>query len=381
MTAPASARRPRGAVLRTTTGERGERVLTMEGRLDGASTARLWREATAAARSAGDGALVVEADGVEYCDGAGAALLAAIEELAEQGGGRFELRGLRDDLRELVAMVAPSKREAPPPPPEPSFLVRLGRGGVQVGRELRRLVSFTGEAVVALAMVARHPRQLRVRDTIAIAERAGLGAIPIVVGVGFLLGLILAFQGAIPMKRFAAEIFVADLLGLSMLRELGPLMAAILLTARSGSAFAAEIGTMKVNEEIDALTTMGLEPVRFLVVPRVLAAMAVVPALAMATSLSGLAGGLLVYRSLGFPTVTFVNRVVDMVEPFDVAGGLMKAMVFGVIVAAVGCMRGIDTGQGAQAVGISTTSAVVTGIVAIAIADGIFAIVFYVLGI
>ncbi len=368
-------------MLRTTTGESGERVLTIEGRLDGASTARLWREATAAARSAGNRALVVEADGVDYCDGAGAALLAAIEELAESGGGRFELRGLRDDLRELVALVAPSKREAAPPPAEPSFVVRLGRGGVQGGRELRRLVSFTGEAVVALAMVARHPRQLRVRDTIAIAERAGIGAIPIVVGVGFLLGLILAFQGAIPMKRFAAEIFVADLLGLSMLRELGPLMAAILLTARSGSAFAAEIGTMKVNEEIDALTTMGLEPVRFLVVPRVLAAMAVVPALAMATSLSGLLGGLLVYRSLGFPTVTFVNRVVDMVEPFDVVGGLLKAMVFGIIVAAVGCLRGIDTGQGAQAVGISTTSAVVTGIVAIAITDGIFAIVFYVLGI
>lgn len=379
MTAPA--RRNRGAVLRTTTGEHGERVLTLEGRLDGSSTARLWREATAAARSSGDRALVVDAAGVDYCDGAGAALLAAIEELAEDGGGGFELRGLRDDLRELVALVAPSKREAAPPPPAPSYLVRLGRGGVQVGRDLRRLVSFTGEAVVALAMVARHPRQLRVRDTIAIAERAGIGAIPIVVGVGFLLGLILAFQGAIPMKRFAAEIFVADLLGLSMLRELGPLMAAILLTARSGSAFAAEIGTMKVNEEIDALTTMGLEPVRFLVVPRVLAAMAVVPALAMATSLSGLVGGLMVYRSLGFPTVTFVNRVVDMVEPFDVAGGLMKAMVFGILVAGVGCLRGIDTGQGAQAVGISTTSAVVSGIVAIAITDGIFAIMFYVLGI
>ena len=381
MTAPAPVGRRRGAVLRTTTGERGECVLTLEGRLDGSSTARLWREATAAARSAGNRTLVVEAGGVDYCDGAGAALLAAIEELADDGGGSFELRGLRDDLRELVALVAPSKGGAAAPTPAPSFLVRLGRSSLQMGRDLRRLVSFTGEAVLALAAVARHPRQLRVRDTIAIAERAGIGAIPIVVGVGFLLGLILAFQGAIPMKRFAAEIFVADLLGLSMLRELGPLMAAILLTARSGSAFAAEIGTMKVNEEIDALTTMGLEPVRFLVVPRVLAAMAVVPALAMATSLSGLLGGLLVYRSLGFPTVTFVNRVVDMVEPFDVFGGLLKAMVFGILVAAVGCMRGIDTGQGAQAVGISTTSAVVTGIVAIAITDGIFAIVFYVLGI
>src|SRR5690606_38149148 len=168
---------------------------------------------------------------------------------------------------------------------------------------------------------------------------------------------------------------------ISMLRELGPLMAAILLTARSGSAFAAEIGTMKVNEEIDALTTMGLDPVRFLVVPRIVAALAVVSALAMLTSLAGLLGGLLVYVSLGFPTVTFVNRIADMVEPGDVLGGLVKAVVFGVIVAAVGCLRGIQTGQGAQAVGLSTTSAVVSGIVGIALVDGVFAVVFYVLDI
>src|SRR5690606_17015901 len=204
---------------------------------------------------------------------------------------------------------------------------------------------------------------------------------PIMVGVGFLLGLILAFQSAMPMRRFAADIFVADLLGLAMLRELGPLMASILLAARSGSAFAAEIGTMKVNEELDALATMGLDPVRFLVVPRVVAAVAVVPALAMITSLAGLLGGFFVYGSLGYPPVTFVSRIVDMVEPGDVVGGLFKAGVFGVIVAALGCLRGMQTGKGAQAVGLSTTSAVVSGIVAIALVDGVFAVVFYVLGI
>jgi phospholipid/cholesterol/gamma-HCH transport system permease protein len=158
-------------------------------------------------------------------------------------------------------------------------------------------------------------------------------------------------------------------------------MASILLTARSGSAFAAEIGTMKVNEEIDALTTMGIEPMRFLVVPRVLAAMAVVPALAMLTSLAGLLGGLVVYVSLGFPPVTYLNRIVDMVTPGDVIGGLVKAMVFGVIVAGIGCLRGLQTGTGAEAVGASTTSSVVSGIIAIALADGIFAVLFYVLGI
>jgi phospholipid/cholesterol/gamma-HCH transport system permease protein len=334
-----------------------------------------------AARGARGAGLIVDASGVDYCDGSGAALLAALEREVEQAGGRFELRGLREDLRRLVELVAPSPGGRPGPPPIESPVARLGRGALDALADGRRFVAFVGEATLALAWVARHPGRLRFRDTVRVAERAGIGATPIVAGVGFLLGLILAFQAAIPMRRFAAEIFVADLLGLSMLRELGPLMASILLTARSGSAFAAEIGTMKVNEELDALTTMGLDPVRFLVVPRVVAAVAVVPALAMLTSLSGLLGGLLVYSSLGFPPVTFVNRVADMVEPGDVIGGLVKAMVFGVIVAAVGCLRGIQTGQGAQAVGLSTTSAVVSGIVGIALVDGAFAVVFYVLGI
>jgi phospholipid/cholesterol/gamma-HCH transport system permease protein len=369
---------PAGAASRAAS---GEQVLALPERLDAESTARLWSGAMAAARGAGGGALVVDAGAVSYCDGAGAALLAALEQEVAAAGGRFELRGLREELRRLVALVAPSPdREAKAPRAE-SWIARLGRGALEAFANGRRFVAFLGETTLALAWVVRHPRQLRVRDAVLVAERAGIGAVPIVVGVGFLLGLILAFQGAIPMRRFAAEIFVADLLGLSMLRELGPLMAAILLTARSGSAFAAEIGTMKVNEEIDALTTMGLDPVRFLVVPRVVAAVAVVPALAMLTSLSGLLGGLLVYTSLGFPTVTFVNRIADMVSAGDVLGGLGKAMVFGIIVATVGCLRGIQTGQGAQAVGLSTTSAVVSGIVGIAIVDGIFAVVFYVLGI
>ena len=182
------------------------------------------------------------------------------------------------------------------------------------------------------------------------------------------------------MRRFGAEIFVADFLGIAMFRELGPLMAAILLTARSGSAFAAEIGTMKVNEELDALTTMGLEPVRFLAVPRVLAAMIVVPSLTMITSLAGLVGGAVVFLSLGFPLITYVNRVVDATTATDLIGGLSKSLVLGLIVAVVGCMRGMNTGAGAGAVGESTTGSVVTGITLIAAAEGVFAVVFYVMG-
>ena len=370
------------AALRTEVGAGGERVVRLEGRLDAESTARLWRAAMEAARGAHGAALVVEASAVDYCDGSGAALLAALEQEVREAGGRFELRGLREDLRRLVALVAPSPRAAAAAPRRaPSPIARVGRAALDALAAGRTLVAFVGHVVLALGWALRHPGRVRWGDAFLVAERAGAGATPIMIGVGFLLGLILAFQSAMPMRRFAADIFVADLLGLAMLRELGPLMASILLAARSGSAFAAEIGTMKVNEELDALATMGLDPVRFLVVPRVVAAVAVVPALAMITSLAGLLGGLLVYGSLGYPPVTFVSRIVDMVEPGDVVGGLFKAGVFGVIVAALGCLRGMQTGKGAQAVGLSTTSAVVSGIVAIALVDGVFAVVFYVLGI
>jgi phospholipid/cholesterol/gamma-HCH transport system permease protein len=183
------------------------------------------------------------------------------------------------------------------------------------------------------------------------------------------------------MRQFGAEIFIADLIGLSMIRELGPLLTAIILAGRSGSAFAAELGTMKVNEEIDALTTMGLEPVRFLAVPRVIAAVAMTPLLSVFTSLFGLIGGAVVMLSLGFPLVTYVDRIVAAVHPGDFLQGLFKALAFGIVVAGIGCLRGLQTRTGASAVGDSTTSAVVSGLILIAVVDGIFAVVFYCLGI
>lgn len=359
----------------------GARVLRFAGRLDAQSTGMLWSRAVALAGEDA-GSVVVDASGLEYCDGAGAALLTALRDRSERAGAHFALRGLRDEFRPLIELYPPPRAAAAPKAaPRAGLVARLGRAALAQLAELRALVTFVGELLLALVAAARHPRELRIRDAVVVAEQAGIGAVSIVSLVGFLLGLILAFQSAIPMQRFAAQIFVADLLGISMLRELGPLMASILLTARSGSAFAAEIGTMKVNEEIDALTTMGLAPVRFLVVPRVLAAVAVIPALAMLTNLAGLLGGAVVFRSLGFPLVTYVTRVSDAVTVGDVVGGLVKAMVFGVIVAGVGCLRGLETGEGAQAVGRSTTSAVVSGIILIAAVDGIFAVFFYALGI
>jgi phospholipid/cholesterol/gamma-HCH transport system permease protein len=298
-------------------------------------------------------------------------------------GGTFTLQGLREEFEQLLALVEPSEDAEPGEAPIRSegFVEGVGRSTLQLLSDMRALVVFVGELTLALLYAIRNPRKVRFKDVFAVAERAGIGAVPIIALIGFLLGLILAFQSAMPMRRFGAEIFVADLLGISMLRELGPLMAAILLTARSGSAFAAEIGTMKVNEEIDALATMGLEPVRFLIVPRVIAAVSVVPVLTMLMNVFGLIGGAIVMLSLNFPLVTYVNRVTDAVSLTDFFGGLFKALVFGVIVAGVGCLRGLQTRTGAGAVGESTTSSVVSGIILIAVIDGIFAVIFYIVGI
>ncbi len=370
------------ATPQTSQVERSDEGLILRGRLDGASVGRLWSEASRAAAEFGGGTLVVDASGVDYCDGAGAALLIALRQNRERAGGAYELRGLRDQLRTIVAMAEPSAEAAAPEPPRrENPFEALGRSTFQAFADLRTMVEYVGQLTLALASAVRHPRQVRGKDMMLVAEQAGIGAVPIVALIGFLLGLILSFQSAVPMRQFGAEIFVADLLGISLLRELGPLMAAVMLTARSGSAFAAEIGTMKVNEEVDALSTMGLEPMRFLILPRVVAAVLVVPVLAMVMNAAGLFGGALMFLSLDFPLVTYVNRITDAVRLADFVGGIFKALIFGIIVAAVGCQKGLGTGKGAGAVGLSTTSSVVTGITLIAIVDGIFAVLFYVLGI
>jgi phospholipid/cholesterol/gamma-HCH transport system permease protein len=195
------------------------------------------------------------------------------------------------------------------------------------------------------------------------------------------MGLIMAFQAAVPLGQFGAQLFVANLIGLAILRELGPLMTAIVLAGRSGSAFAAELGTMKVREEIDALKTMGLEPVPFLVVPRVIAAVAMTPLLTIYANLVGLMGGSVVLLSLGYPLITFFHQVQYAVSYGSLVGGLLKAFVFGILVASTGCLRGLQTERSPTAVGQAATSAVVSGIILIVIADGIFSVVYYYLNV
>jgi len=212
-----------------------------------------------------------------------------------------------------------------------------------------------------------------------IAQKAGVNALVVAGMVSFLTGVIMAFQASVPLRQFGVDIFVVNLVALALLRELGPIMTAVVFAGRSGSAFAAEIGTMKVNEELNALETMGLDPMRFLVVPRVLAGLIVTPILTIYANLLGVAGGFFVMMLQGFPFAALWNQLLSAVTIHDVLTGFIKSFVFGVLVAGIGCLRGLQTGTGAEAVGVSTTRAVVSGIFMIVVVDAIFAVVFYVI--
>jgi phospholipid/cholesterol/gamma-HCH transport system permease protein len=238
-------------------------------------------------------------------------------------------------------------------------------------------VAFLGEALVAVLRLPTRRRMLRFGDLLRFADDAGVRALPLVALLGFLMGMILAFQSAIPMHRFGADLFVADLVTISLVRELGPLLSAVILAGRTGSAFAAEIGTMKVNQEVDALVTMGLDPMTMLVLPRLIAVMLVLPALALALDVAGLLGMTVVMRGLGFPTASILHQVQGAAGVADLLGGLFKAVCFGAAIAAIGCRAGLSTGNGPRAVGLSATAAVVGGIISTIALDGLLALLFY----
>jgi len=381
MNSPTGIRSP--ASLQAKASGEGTLVLSIRGQLDSTSTGSIWREAMKALDHSPAGRVVMDASGLTYCDGTGAAFLLELVRRQTKGGGTLEIHNLQERFERLLDLYGRTNPEISVSTPDesPSFVEQIGRASFKVWKDVQVLIAFVGELSVGLLDAAAHPRRIRWKDMLLTAELAGVNALPIIALIGFLLGLIMAFQAAIPMRQFGADIFVANLIGLSMVRELGPLITAILLAGRSASAFAAELGTMKVREEIDALTTMGLDPLRFLAVPRVIAAVAMTPLLAVFANLFGLIGGAVVMLSLGFTLTTYVNQILLSVDVGDLLGGLFKSVVFGMIVAAIGCLRGLQTQTGASAVGISTTRAVVSGIVLIAIVDGIFAVVYYYVGI
>ena len=258
---------------------------------------------------------------------------------------------------------------------------RIGRNAAERMREAAEDFAFIGEAAAACLWTLFHPHRFRMGDAALAFERAAAGGLGVATGIGFLLGLILAFQSAAALQMFGVEVYVADMLAIGLFRELGPIIVAILLAGRSGSAFAAEIGTMKVDEELDALTTMGLDPVRFLVLPRVLAATLAMPVLTIFGELAGLVGGALVLRVMNVPPVIYWSHIISTSGVFMIVFGLAKSALFGFLVGLVGCGAGMRTRPTADGVGEAATRAVVGGIVSVAVADGIIAVLCHVWGV
>lgn len=346
--------------------------ITLSGPLTALGLGAVWQPALRAARAAKPGQLTVDIAGATMFDTTGAALVLAIE---AAHGSDIALTGADDRGTALLAQLRAARPDTkkPPPRPEPQRPTSL-----LTKAQIR--IAFFGDTILSILSLPAKLRFLRGADFFRIADRAGLQALSLVVLLGFLVGMILAFQSAIPMRQFGADLYVADLVALSLFRELGPLLVAVILAGRTGSAFAAELGTMQVNEEIAALTTMGIDAETMLVVPRIFAAMLVMPGLVIAMDVAGLIGMGTVLMLLGFPPSAIIHEIAAATGPSDFLLGLFKSMVFAAAIALIGCRAGLTAGDGPRAVGEAATSAVVGGIVVTVLLDGLFAVVFYRLG-
>ncbi len=353
--------------------------LDFAGRLDAVGAGEVWRSALAAAGAARarNLGLVVDLGRVAAFDMTGATLIAAAETVH---GGTAEIAGADPRALNLIAharaaRVVKSDASAATRPRAVSWRDLLL--GVRAAGEG---AAFLGDVALAVLALPRRRRMLRGAEFLRTADQAGVRAVPLIAGLGFLIGLILAFQSAVPMRQFGATLYVANLVSVSLLRELGPLLTATILAGRTASAFAAEIGTMKVNQEIDAIVSMGLDPVTMLVLPRLAAAMLVMPFLTLVLEIAGLVGMAVVMKTFGFGLGIVEAQVQYRTTSADLFGGLIKAAVFGAVIAAVGCRSGLSTGVGPRAVGISATAAVVGGLVSTIVLDGVFAVFYNRLG-
>lgn len=353
--------------------------MSIRGRLEIANAQQVLEEADRQLGDASD--LHLDLSGVEYFDSGGGVVVLGLRERMKQRQGGLEIVASTpaiDGFLSLVdeeAVFGGSKRE---PPVHEGIAERMGERVIAALEYGRHVAIFTGEMMLGLADAIRHPTKIRWRETWIYMQRSGVDGLPIVSLISFLMGLITAFQAAVQLKQFGADIYIANLVGLSITRELGPLMTAIIAAGRSGAAFAAEIGTMKVSEEIDALETMGLDRTRFLVTPKVVALLLMLPCLTIFSDVVGLFGGLTVARaSLELPAQVYLRQLQYVLVPWDIISGLIKSMVFAFLVAGVGCLWGFEAKGDAESVGRITTAAIVAGIFMIIVADAIFTVLFY----
>jgi phospholipid/cholesterol/gamma-HCH transport system permease protein len=319
--------------------------------------------------------------GVESMDSAGAMLLLRLQEKALAAGCTFEWVHNTERIRGIMALLNLKSLHIEPLIQEKEsegIFYQLGAVAEHHFRDFRRIMTFVGDLITALMYVIRHPLSLRTNDVYTYMRKIGVDGFPIVTLISVLIGVIMAFMSSLQLKQFGATTYVAPLVSFGMVRELGPMMTAILVAGRSGSAFSAEIGSMMINEEVDALTIMGFDPVRFLVVPKVLASMIVIPLLAVYSAFFGIVGGLLVgVLGLDLTAHSYIQQSISSISLFDVVSSLIKTTVFAVLISGIACQRGFQVRGGADAVGSATTSAVVSAIFLIILANSAFAIILY----
>jgi len=335
------------------------------------------------AGSSGLTLLTVDGAGLSEWDSSFIAYLLKIIDHCKANHIELDLSGLPKSAVQLVDLATriPPKDTARTSE-KSSFLQAWGEAGIEFFASARDMLGFIGESMLAFMRLLSGKSRMRWTDLMEFLNDAGPQALPIVSLISILVGLILAFVGAVQLRMFGAQIYVADLVGLGMTREMGAMMAAIIMTGRTGAAYAAQLGTMQVNEEIDALQTTGINTMDFLVLPRLLALMITMPLLCLFANLMGMLGGALVGVSLPDINATqYFHQTIAAVSVVDISVGVFKSFVFGVVVALAGCLRGMQCGRNATAVGQATTSAVVTGIVAIIVTDSLMTVIFDVLGI
>ena len=310
--------------------------------------------------------------------------LLKLTELCDQRQIAFDQAGLPHGVQRLLALATavPEGQDVRREVVEESLLVRLGQGVLTAVEPTHGLLTFLGQVALAFGQFIRGRARFRGVDLWLIVQECGAQALPIVSLISFLVGLILAFMGANQLQQFGAQIYVANLVGLSMAREMGAMMTGIIMAGRTGAAFAAQLGTMVVNQEVDALTTMGLNPMEFLAMPRILALMMMVPLLCIYADLVGILGGAVVgVGMLNLGAAQYYQQTLSALHLLDFIVGLIKGTVFGILIALAGCLRGMQCGRSASAVGAAATSAVVTGIVWIIVSDAVLTAMYNVLGI
>jgi phospholipid/cholesterol/gamma-HCH transport system permease protein len=328
--------------------------------------------------------MTFEAQNLTHWDSSILTFLTNVSELCRHHNIAMDRAGLPAGIRRLLelAEAVPEKQGARKEEGAAPFLERLGNSAIGAGDSVGEMLKFLGEMSITFVQFFRMKVRFRAVDLILLIQQCGAQALPIVTLISFLVGVILAFVGAVQLKQFGAQIYVADLVGIAMVHDMAAMMTGIIMAGRTGAAFAAQLGTMKVTQELDAFTTMGFSTQEFLVLPRVIALILMMPLLCLYSDFVGVLGGAVIgVGMLDLSWTTYYRETANAISLTDVFGGVFKGAVYGVLIALAGCLRGMQCGSSSSAVGDAATSAVVTGIVAIVVACGIFAVVFYVLGI